>query len=67
MMRHIQCFPHVCAPLLIYTEELSTADILEAIYVDEQETEFQPGDSITLAFLKRYIQDCDNGEVTYCC
>lgn len=52
MMCSIQCFPHVYAALLIYTGELSTADILEAIYVDEQETEFQLGDSITLAFFE---------------
>ena len=65
MLRPIQCFPHLYAPLLIYTGELSTADVLEAIYVDELETEVLPGDSITLAFLRRYVQDCDeDGEVT---
>ena len=44
-----------CDPLLIYTAELSTADILEAMCVDEQQTEVQPGDSIISAFLRRKI------------
>ena len=66
MLRGIQDFPYLYAPLLLYTGEVSATDVLEAIYVDEEETDVQQGDGITLAFLRRFVQDCDgDGEVYY--
>lgn len=59
ILRCIQMFPYEYAPLLVYTGELSATDVLEAIYVDDEETEVQEGDNITLAFLRRFVHDCD--------
>ena len=34
-------------------------DVVEDIYVDEEETEMQPGDDITISLLYRCIRSCD--------
>ena len=59
ILRAVQTFPSLYASLFMYTGEVTVDDVLEAVYVDESETEKEPEDDVTLAFLKRFIQESD--------
>ena len=60
LMRAIQNFPDLYAPLFIYIGEVSAEDVLNAIYIDSEITTVGPQDEHTLSLLKRFITEADS-------
>ena len=52
----IRAYPQLFAPLFTYTACISSSDVLDTIYVDE-ETSILPGDTTILEYLKKWIKE----------
>ena len=58
VLRMVQAFPDLYAQHFLYCGRLSAEDVLQAVCVDEEQTELER-DPTALAFFKRYIEECD--------
>ena len=54
------------APLFTFSGNVTVDDILCAIHVDKSEQDTKPGDSVLLAFLKRFIQETNENGIVEC-
>jgi len=60
LLRAIESFPDVYAPLFVYMGEVSVKDVLKAIYIDFELTTVGPQDEHTLSLLKCFIAEADS-------
>lgn len=60
LLRTIESFPDVYAPLFVYMGEVSVEDVLNAVYIDFELTTVGPQDEHTLPLLKRLIAEADS-------
>ena len=60
LLRAIQSFPDIYAPLFVYVGEVSVEDVLNAVYIDFEITVLSPEDERTLSLLKRFITEADS-------
>ena len=66
VLKTVRAFPGVFAPLFTFSGNMTVDDILGAIHVDESEQGTKPGDSVLLAFLKRFIQETNENGIVEC-
>lgn len=59
VLQAMQAFPELFFKLFVYSGEPSADDVLKAIFVDEEETVQQEGDSLILAWTQQYVKECD--------
>ena len=59
LLRLLRAFPNEFVEIFTYAGSVTVDDVLEAVFVDEEETQMQPGDSITLSLLHEYTRGCD--------
>lgn len=57
LLKAIRAFPEFFIHLFTYTVSISSADLLEAVYVDEDEDTMSTSDSKTLYHLKKFLSE----------
>lgn len=65
LLQSIQSYPLLFAPLFMNTGEVTVDDVLQAIYVDEDETEMRPPEHIAIGFLQRFVTESDTTSMPY--
>ena len=55
----MRAFPEAFVEMLTFTRDPTAQDVLEALYVDENETVYAENDTVILAWIHKYIEESD--------
>ena len=57
VLRVLRVFPDLFLHLFTYTACVISSDVQEVVYIDEKKTNIQPGDTVVMSHLYRFIDD----------
>ena len=57
VLRIMRVFPDLFLHLFTYTACVTSSDVKEAVYIDEEKTDVQPGVTVVMSHLYRFIKD----------
>ena len=57
VLRIMRVFPDLFLHLFTCTVCVTSSDVKEAVYIDEKKTDVQPGDTVVMSHLYRFIED----------
>ena len=55
----MRAFPEAFVEMLTFTRDPTAQDVLESLYVDENETVYAENDTVILAWIRKYIEESD--------
>ena len=53
----VRAFPDLFTPIFVYTASVSSSEVIESIYIDEEVTNVLPGDTVVMAHLKCWLNE----------
>ena len=57
VLRVMRAFPDLFLHLFTYTACVTSSEVLEAIYIDEEKTDVQPCDTVVMSHLNHFITE----------